>query len=322
MAGRDRSSTILRRVERIEQVKSIFQRFQHREIRREHQRGNRLAMLLHQPARAAAGPGGACTAARHRRNRTPWSCVYRPWRHAPPCRLPGFSARVRSVMAAAQELSPVLRMSLESRSPAPTAHGPAGVRTRVSGHSEPWLRECAQCDGGSWWCGPRSERRGCVGEQRLPHSRGEFDGPVGRMNADALKHIDQVGVDIDLVQPARHQQTPDDTDALRTDLARSEQPVSFSERNRTQRPFQVVRVDGHPRGRRGTPPTLSGAPARSATPSPAGSSVAVRGDDIACGTTARRPRRPPGYGSGGRRACPRRRARRYGFASRERTSPR
>ena len=36
----------------------------------------------------------------------------------------------------------------------------AGVSHTVSGHSEPWLRDPAQCGGGSWWCGPRSERRG------------------------------------------------------------------------------------------------------------------------------------------------------------------
>ena len=75
--------------------------------------------------------------------------------------------------------------------------------------------------------------QGGVGEQRFPHPRGELDGPVGRMHADALKHVDQVGVGIDLVQPARHQQTLDDTDALGTDLARSEQPILFPERNRT-----------------------------------------------------------------------------------------
>ena len=66
---------------------------------------------------------------------------------------------------------------------------------------------------------------GVISEQRLPHPRGKFDGAVGRMHADALEHIDQVGVGIDLVQPARHQQTLDDADALRTDLARSEQPI-------------------------------------------------------------------------------------------------
>ena len=35
-----------------------------------------------------------------------------------------------------------------------------GGRIAVSGHSEPWLRDGDQCDGGSWWWGPRSERMG------------------------------------------------------------------------------------------------------------------------------------------------------------------
>ena len=35
-----------------------------------------------------------------------------------------------------------------------------GALTRVSGHYEPWLWDCTQCGGGSWLCGPRSERRG------------------------------------------------------------------------------------------------------------------------------------------------------------------
>ena len=61
----------------------------------------------------------------------------------------------------------------------------------------------------------------------------EFDGAVGRMHSDALKHVDQVGVGIDVVQPARHQQALNDADALRTDLARSEQPNSLPERNRS-----------------------------------------------------------------------------------------
>ena len=65
------------------------------------------------------------------------------------------------------------------------------------------------------------------------------------MHADSLEHIDQVGVGIHRVQPARHQQTLDDPDPLRADLARSEQPVAFPERNRMQRPLQMVRVDGH-----------------------------------------------------------------------------
>ena len=34
-------------------------------------------------------------------------------------------------------------------------------RTRnVSGQYRPWLRDGDQCDGGSWWWGPRSERMG------------------------------------------------------------------------------------------------------------------------------------------------------------------
>ena len=53
------------------------------------------------------------------------------------------------------------------------------------------------------------------------------------MYADALEYIGQVGVGVHLVQPASHQQTLDDSDALRTDLARSEQPVPFPERNWT-----------------------------------------------------------------------------------------
>ena len=63
---------------------------------------------------------------------------------------------------------------------------------------------------------------GGVGKERLPHPRGEFDGPLSRMCADALEHIDQVGIGIHRVQPARHQQTLDDADPLRAELARSE----------------------------------------------------------------------------------------------------
>ena len=37
------------------------------------------------------------------------------------------------------------------------------------------------------------------------------------MHADALEHVDQVSVGIDLVQPARHQQSLDDADALFAD---------------------------------------------------------------------------------------------------------
>ena len=53
------------------------------------------------------------------------------------------------------------------------------------------------------------------------------------MHTDPLEHVDQVSVGIDLVQPARHQQARDGADALRTDLARSEQPIPLPERNRS-----------------------------------------------------------------------------------------
>ena len=44
-------------------------------------------------------------------------------------------------------------------------------RPEVSGHSEPWLRGCVQCDGGSWWCAPRSERIGASANSDF-HIRG------------------------------------------------------------------------------------------------------------------------------------------------------
>ena len=62
-----------------------------------------------------------------------------------------------------------------NRGVGPRGWSPAGPRpvqpTGVSGHSEPWLRECAQCDGGSWWCGPRSERIGASANSDF-HIRG------------------------------------------------------------------------------------------------------------------------------------------------------
>ena len=51
-------------------------------------------------------------------------------------------------------------------------HRPAGLRNpNVSGHYGPWLRDCPQCDGGSWWCGPRSERIGASANSDF-HIRG------------------------------------------------------------------------------------------------------------------------------------------------------
>ena len=75
--------------------------------------------------------------------------------------------------------------------------------------------------------GTKVRTQGGVGKERLPHPRGQLDGLPGRMHADALEDIDQVGVEIHRVQPARHQQTLDDADALRADLGRSKEPIAF-----------------------------------------------------------------------------------------------
>ena len=50
----------------------------------------------------------------------------------------------------------------------PPDPSPLDARIAVSGHCEPWLRESAQCDGGSWWCAPRSERIGASANRDFP----------------------------------------------------------------------------------------------------------------------------------------------------------
>ena len=47
----------------------------------------------------------------------------------------------------------------------------AGRVLHVSGHYGPWSRDRVQCDGGSWWCGPRSERMGASANSDF-HIRG------------------------------------------------------------------------------------------------------------------------------------------------------
>ena len=64
-----------------------------------------------------------------------------------------------------------------------------------------------------------------MGEFRFPHARRQIDDLAGGMFTDALKDIDQVGVRIDALQPASHQQALDETDALGTDFGPSEQPI-------------------------------------------------------------------------------------------------
>jgi len=46
------------------------------------------------------------------------------------------------------------------------------------------------------------------------------------MSANALQHIDQIGVGIDVLQPAGDQQALDDADVFGPDLGPVEQPVA------------------------------------------------------------------------------------------------
>ena len=66
---------------------------------------------------------------------------------------------------------------------------------------------------------------GVCGEAFLPEPRRQRGDVAGRMTLDALKHVDQVGVRIDALQPARNEQALEDPDVLRPDLRPAEQPV-------------------------------------------------------------------------------------------------
>ena len=48
----------------------------------------------------------------------------------------------------------------------------------------------------------------------LPQARRELEHATGRMLADTLHHIDEIGVGVDIVQPAGLRQTLDDTHML------------------------------------------------------------------------------------------------------------
>ena len=73
-----------------------------------------------------------------------------------------------------------------------------------------------------------------VGEHRLPHTRSELDDALCRVLADALQDIDEVGVGIHALEPAGHEETLDDADALGAELRPREQPVASPGGNRTQ----------------------------------------------------------------------------------------
>ena len=48
---------------------------------------------------------------------------------------------------------------------------------------------------------PEGGGQGVVSEERVPHSWGEFADALGRMLAEALQDVDQVGVGVHAVQP-------------------------------------------------------------------------------------------------------------------------
>ena len=99
-------------------------------------------------------------------------------------------------------------LSISSAQPQPDFRIPASAgmtenrrgTAHVSGHSEPWLRECVGCDGGSWWCEPRSERRGrrrtatstFAGSVRSRHLLGACGGPRDRLGAASASLLDAV----------------------------------------------------------------------------------------------------------------------------------
>jgi hypothetical protein len=69
----------------------------------------------------------------------------------------------------------------------------------------------------------------------------------GRMLADTLEHIDDVGVRIDSVQAACDDQALDDTDVFGAQLRPAEIPNFAAHGNRPQGALQVIGVDRHVR---------------------------------------------------------------------------
>ena len=60
------------------------------------------------------------------------------------------------------------------------------------------------------------------GEVLLPQSRRELGDAAGRMLADSLQHIDQIGGGINVVQSAGDDQTLDDADVLGAEFGPAE----------------------------------------------------------------------------------------------------
>jgi hypothetical protein len=64
-----------------------------------------------------------------------------------------------------------------------------------------------------------------VGELGSPKAWREIEHLACRVFTDALQHVDQVGVGIDPLQPAGHQQGLDQADALGADLGPGKEPI-------------------------------------------------------------------------------------------------
>ena len=81
----------------------------------------------------------------------------------------------------------------------------------------------------------------------LPQSRGELSDTCGGVLPDPLQHIDEVGVDVDLVQATGGDQALHNADLLGAELGPAEIPVFPAHGNYPQRALQVIRIDGHVR---------------------------------------------------------------------------
>ena len=70
-----------------------------------------------------------------------------------------------------------------------------------------------------------------IGEQTLPVSWREFIDAAGGVLGDTLKHIDQIGGRVDVVEPTRSHQTLDEPDSLSPNLGPVKEPRVSSHRN-------------------------------------------------------------------------------------------
>ena len=61
----------------------------------------------------------------------------------------------------------------------------------------------------------------------LPQARREPGAVAGGMTLDALEHVDQVGVRVDALEPARHEQALENPDVLGLDLRLCSPPRFF-----------------------------------------------------------------------------------------------